>query len=87
MMRIEIARVTDLVVSALWSGAAGRGIFLPDIETSWNFEVMPTGSDILAMQQKDVCTPQISVASSISDREGCGHSSSILYTQEPVTAP
>ncbi|KAI0087044.1 hypothetical protein BDY19DRAFT_958230 [Irpex rosettiformis] len=46
-------RVADLQGSRLAIGAASRGIVLPNIEYSWHWDALNTGSDVLAICQKD----------------------------------
>ena len=36
-------------------GAAKRGILLSDIQAGWSFDILPTGSDVLAIHQSEVC--------------------------------
>ena len=35
-------------------GAARQAILLPDIQAGWTFDVLPTGSDVLAVHQTEV---------------------------------
>ncbi|KAI0693223.1 hypothetical protein BC835DRAFT_1089962 [Cytidiella melzeri] len=46
-------RVAHLSGSSLALGAANRGILFPNLEYSWHYDILPTGSDVLAIAQRD----------------------------------
>ena len=41
-------------IHSMLAGLAKKALFYPDLETGWNFETLPTVSDVLAIQQTDV---------------------------------